>query len=350
MRGYHRRVARPSSHATRRRRSACGCVVASLLMAQTALAGDGRDNVEPVGEAPPDDPAAEANAWFGQGREAFMDGHYEDASALFRRSYALRASPNTRLMIAKSLMEAGEPVEAYAEMTAALREAEAAAAHDPKYQRTSEEAREDLERLQGRVARIRLKIAGAPPPGTIIRVGDRELARDAWSKEVIVAPGMTTVTLQAADGSDQQVVSLEPGSQKEVALIAPAPDEPASVREGGFEEHQRTLAYVVGGVGAAGMVVFAVFGALTLTTFADLEERCPTGACPRGTQSDIDLGETYQTVANVGAVVGAVGLTAGVLLWVLHPDVIGQTEPERAGVSLKLGLASVALSGELPFP
>src|SRR5262245_3711361 len=201
MRGYHRRVARPSSRVTRRRRLACGWALASLLTAHTAFAGDGRDNPEAVGEAPPDDPAAEANAWYGQGREAFIDGHYEDASALFRRSYALRASPNTRLMIAKSLMEAGQPVEAYTEMTAALREAEAAAAHEAEAQRTSEQAREDRERLPGSVARIRLKIAGTPPPGTTIRVGDRELARDAWAKEVIVAPGMTTVTLHAADGS-----------------------------------------------------------------------------------------------------------------------------------------------------
>lgn len=296
---------------------------------------------------------------FAKGRDAFMAERWQEALGLFRKSYELKASANTRLMIAKSLQQLSRPVEAYLEMNATLREATRAAASDSKYEQAAEAAKEGLEELRGSVAIIRLRVEGGIdglPSDASIRVGDRELARREWSDEVVVEPGATTITLTTTEGFDEKTVSLRAGGDAEVSLSLPhelpldrAPKKQAAEGGGGFAEHQRTIAYVVGGVGAAGMVLFAVFGGLTLSSFDDLGERCPAGECPRGTQNDIDKGKTYQTVANVSAGVGAVGLTAGVLLWVLHPDIIGSANDDEdtrdASVSLSLGAMSIHAGG-----
>jgi hypothetical protein len=55
------------------------------------------------------------------------------------------------------------------------------------------------------------------------------------------------------------------------------------------------------------------------STYSDLEEKC-AGPCPADSQDDldqIDSGRTQQTLANVGLVVGIVGIGAGVTLFVL---------------------------------
>jgi hypothetical protein len=77
------------------------------------------------------------------------------------------------------------------------------------------------------------------------------------------------------------------------------------------------VAYVAGGIGVVGLATFGIFGLLNSSTYSDLQSSCPNNVCPPGKAEDISNGRTQQTIANVGLIVGAVGLVAGVTLFVL---------------------------------
>ena len=87
----------------------------------------------------------------------------------------------------------------------------------------------------------------------------------------------------------------------------------------------RSTSISAGGVGAAGLITFGIFGGMTLSTYGDLDDTCPDGNCPVGSQEDIDAGQTYQTVANVGLVIGLVGAAASATLFLL-PMLTGSDE------------------------
>jgi hypothetical protein len=317
--------------------------------AQSAEPGESED-VAAEGEGDDGDKTAASEA-FQQGREAYIAKRYDEALSALRRSHELHPSPNSRLMIAKCFLGMSKFVEAYEELRRTQQEAEANG--DPKYRQTAASAREEMKDLRARLAMVRLTIAGGAeglPAEASVRVDGVTIERERWASELVLAPGAVTISLVTDAGEDEHALSLAAGSDTEVVLTAPhatpadpEPSLPAAER-GWFADNQRTMAYVVGGVGAAGMIVFGVFGGLTLSRFDDLEQRCPGGQCPVGTQSDIDSAKTYQTVANVGAIVGAVGLTAGVLLWVLHPDILeGETAP--ASARLRFGCGGVTVEG-----
>ena len=77
--------------------------------------------------------------------------------------------------------------------------------------------------------------------------------------------------------------------------------------------------------------------------YNDLEDACPNGRCASDQQSKIDDGRLYQTLANVGLVVGVVGVGASVTLFVLSSS--GPSEHKAARLELRAGLRSVELRG-----
>lgn len=79
----------------------------------------------------------------------------------------------------------------------------------------------------------------------------------------------------------------------------------------------RLGAYIAGGVGVLGLATFAVSGAMASSTYNDLNHTCGNGPCPSSKSGEISSGRTQETLANVGLVVGALGVGAGVTLFVL---------------------------------
>jgi hypothetical protein len=86
---------------------------------------------------------------------------------------------------------------------------------------------------------------------------------------------------------------------------------------------------VAAGVGVAGLGLFTVAGIMANSTYSDLSESCG-GPCPPDRQGDVDAGKTEQTLANIGLIVGAVGLAAGATLFVLSVTG-GESEPTDEG-------------------
>jgi uncharacterized membrane protein YdfJ with MMPL/SSD domain len=103
----------------------------------------------------------------------------------------------------------------------------------------------------------------------------------------------------------------------------------------------RTAAFVAGGVGVVGLGLFIGAGTSANATYSDLEDACGNRPCPVSRQGDIDSGKTMQTLANVGLVVGGVGLGAGVTLFLLSRSSSKTTEAVASHLVLAPGYGGI---------
>jgi hypothetical protein len=282
--------------------------------------------------------------------------HFPEALAAFRASHDVVRSPNTRLMIARSLRELGRLGEAYAEAKAALAEAEAVSERHPRYAETARAAREDLRALEARVGFVKFDLTKASEEGLTAKIGDKSYEPAALREPIAVTPGKTTIVVNAAGpkelrrevvveaGATQTVSvdfaaprSMDSGKDPEPSPPEPPPKPAESTVSVGPDTSMRTWAYVAGAAGAAGLVTFGVFGLLNNSSYSSLEDDCPGGRCPPGRNGDIDAGRRYQLIANVGLGVGVVGLAAGTTLFVLSSK-----SSEQPQTSLRIAPGAVS--------
>ncbi len=298
----------------------------------------------------------QATKAFINGMKAFEGGRYEEALKDFNESYGAVRSPNSRLMIARTMAKLGQDVAAYDELEATIEDAEEAAKTDEKYAKTADAAREELKALTKRVALITLDVQKVPS-GSSITVGDRAIPEADWSNPVVVQPGQVSVTLTTPDGQTvTETATAEAGGTSSVLLAPkpkaapppPPPPEPAVVapepEPSGFD--QRTAAYVAGGVGAAGLITFGVFGILSNSKYSDLEDGCQDRLCPAGLRDEAHDGDTYQSIANIGLAVGIVGLGTGAALFFTSGD---DSDEDTASRTPKLGVGLGTVSGSGRF-
>jgi hypothetical protein len=273
--------------------------------------------------------------------------HFAEALAGYRASYDVVKSPNTRLMIARSLRELGRLGEAYAEAKATLAEAEAVSVRLPRYAETAQAARANLNALATSVGFVKLDLDKSSHEGLIVKIGDRSFDSTALDEPIAVTAGKTTIVVTAAGQKKyRREVTVEPGATQTVRVAfegeplrsgqATKPDE--NTVGIGPDTSMRTWAYVAGGAGAAGLLTFGVFGLLSNSSYSSLEDDCPNGRCPPGRNDEIDSGRRYQLIANVGLGVGIVGVAAGTTLFLLSSK-----EPEQAQTALRITRGTVSI-------
>ncbi len=300
-------------------------------MALTTAAGHAAaDGVDPSKATPAQRDQAQAR--FLKGRDLFAQGRFDAALEQFRGSHDVVASPNARLYAARCLREQKRLAAAYTELGRTAAEARAQSRDDPRYARTAEAADEERRALAPKLGMLTVTVVN-PEATTTLKVDGDELQRDEWADAIPAAPGSSEVTVQTPGRVPlKQSVAVQAGEAKALrfdaatagpvtaggephaaASIAPAA-EPPSADAG--RARMRTASYVAGGVGLAGLVTFGVAGALSAGKFSDLKTACG-GPCPPSRQGDIDAGRQEQTIANVGLVIGLLGVATGVTLFLM---------------------------------
>jgi hypothetical protein len=284
--------------------------------------------------------------------KAAEEGKHESAVAAFEQSYNVVASPNSHLMLARSLIQLGKLLEARQHLQTTIEEADAAARVADKYAETASAARKDLADVQAKLARVTIKILGADPSDRV-RVGERRVKRSAWGKPILVDPGKTYVTLVDQTGAERQRVDLDvaEGASETVEIdltppqTAPSPARPPPPPPAPPPPPpSRAPAYLAGGVGVAGLATFTLLGLLSNSKFSKLENECTGNQCPSNLAGEADAGRIYQTAANVGLVVGAVGLGAAVVLYLTSEP--GSEQPQDGdSARLLIGPERITLSG-----
>ena len=299
----------------------------------------------------------QAQSRFLKGKELLDARQYEPALAEFRASYEIVASPNTRLEIARCLAGMGKLVEAYAELGRTAAEAKELAGDDKRYSRASAAASLERAELEPKLGFVSLSIKNAAD-GTRVTVGGEVVRQAAWGEPVPVAPGATEIVVETPGRAPvRQQVSLAGGQRGALNIDAqsgapvestappepPPPVTPASSDAPSDRGWMRTSAYVAGGVGAAGLVAFAVFGTMAKSTYDDLQSACGASPCAPDKTDEISSGKTKQLVANVGLALGLVGVAAGATLFVFSAG--GKTA--QAGTAIVVSPGWLGVRGNL---
>jgi hypothetical protein len=159
---------------------------------------------------------------------------------------------------------------------------------------------------------------------------------------------------------------LEPGETKDVGVEVPdapmspdvapgtGPVGPAPVVVQGSpaaSRPSRVPAYIALGVGGAGVVVTAAFGALALGNKSTLNGDCTVGhsTCPGSAQSEINSFRTNAIVSDIGLGIGVVGVGIGGLLLLTNRGESGPPPPTTGSVHVSpwVGLGSAGVRGSV---
>lgn len=304
-----------------------------------------------------------ATLHFKKGNDFFTMKKYALALDEFKKSYGAVASPNSRLYIARSLVQLGEHIDAYLEFEQVIAEAEARAKTEPKYAPTRDTAVVERDELANKIALVTVKVSNDTPDAKLL-VGGKEIPRERWGKPHPVVPGDTEVALETpAKPPVKESLTLKAGDKREVALdagaVAPPPpgggvgDTGGSGDVGGGDTGSsggsgmsklRPFAFVAAGLGVAGFATFAVAGIMSNSTYSDLEATCK-GPCPPDLADDVSKGKTQQTIANIGLIVGAVGVAAAVPLFILSTGKKSDDAPPPAEAGFVVGPGYVGIRG-----
>jgi hypothetical protein len=268
----------------------------------------------------------QAQARFVRGKDLLAKKQIDAALAEFRASHEIVASPNTRLEIARCLRQTGKLVAAYAELGRTAVEAKELVGQDNRYQRALDSAMSERAEIEPQLGFVSLTIQN-PSDDTHVVVGGEEIRRAAWAEPAPVVAGMTEIVVTTpGHAAVSRTITVAAGQRASLTVDAqsgdavggpaqPAPEPPLS--SSSSSASLRPWAYVAGGVGAVGLITFAITGAMAKSTYDDLNGACHGGPCPPDKSGEISSGKTQQTVANVSLVLGIVGVAAGATLFVI---------------------------------
>ncbi|WP_437285044.1 tetratricopeptide repeat protein [Sorangium sp. So ce406] len=297
-------------------------------------------------------PMAEALFW--QGRDLFKQGQYPEACAKFEESHRLEPKPGTLLNLAVCHEKVGMLATAWAELGSveeiARREGPEERAAFARAERAALERR--IARIEIRMdappASLRLTLDGEPLSGAALnapfpidpgrhRVAAAAPGKKAWSTAVDVPPERASivVTIPALEDAPAAPPSRAPRAALAPRATAAAPEAPA-------DGVGRTLMAMGFSVGAAGLMVGAVAGALTLARSGALAEVCADDRCPPSRGGDLSTARTLANVSNAGFAVLAVGAGVGLAGLLMLPSQDATASP-RAALTPVLGAGAIGL-------
>lgn len=266
---------------------------------------------------------------------ASQAGDHARAIELAARAAALRATPSLRYFLAREHLAVGHPVEALA---LAGECASGARADREVHSREALVARCEAVAAEAErgVARLTVQVPTPAPEGLRVTVGGSVLAPPLYAVAVPVVPGPTEVTA-SAPGRDpfRATITLDAGARETLAVtLAEPPSPPPPPRPDAIvttplstppPQPPRTPGgagagpWVLVGVGALGMVVGGVFGAVSIDAQDSRDAACPsTTRCDGGAAERLDARYREAALeANVAFVLGGVSLAAGLTWWLV---------------------------------
>jgi hypothetical protein len=309
------------------RRERCAVALVLLLGAAHAGADEGR-----VTQRSGDNPNANmdlARSVAVTGRDAFNAGDYETALALFRRAYTLFPAPTVVLYEARSLEKLGLLVEA-AQAYARTTEIPVDAQSPLRFTEAMDAARQEGEALRARIPSLTVKIEGArvDDPNLKVSVNGLKLNAAQLGRAQKVNPGPYRVVCSVGpERLAQREVVLAPAQNLTLVLdvaasrvAAPQATATPTAHDTWAAQTRETplLVYVAGAVGVTGVGTGLIAGLLANGKHAEADAACPDHRCTPGSRGSeaVDAFRSLRTLSTVSYGIGAVGLAAGVVLWV----------------------------------
>lgn len=285
-----------------------GLVLASsLCLSGVAAAQDTRD---PAG----------AEALFRQGRTAAEKNDYQTACAKFRESNRLDPAVGTVFNIADCEEKLGHLATSW---TLFQEVVQRLASSDDRRGIAEQRAA----RLEPRVPKLSIHLASSARTDLVVRRDGVSLGNASLDTPLPVDPGDHTVIVEAPGTKPAEFhAQLAEGDKITLNVAAgeavPASEQPLTRSDA--QEHPQTktnhsAAYVVGGIGVAGLVTGAIAGVLTLGKKSTVNSECVGKECTQAGLDAANAGKTLGLVTTIGLVTGALGIGAATYLFVSAP-------------------------------
>jgi hypothetical protein len=273
----------------------------------------------PSASAPANEGIATAQTLFVEGRAAMERGDFPAARARFTSSLAIVTRASTLLNLAQCETHEGELVNAALHTKQGI---DLLPIGDERLVLAKDRAAA----LARRLAHLTLKLTAAAPAGAHVKVDGVEAQVAALLGGLPVNPGRHVVIFLVPGQGDQRVtVDLVEGDARTVTLTvdetvrgpaqAPVVDRPKA----GHHEasSKRTVGFILGGIGLAGLVGAGVTGGLLVSKHAAITDACPMKRCSPEGRDLIATTRPLNIVNGVAWGVGLASLAGGVVLVVL---------------------------------
>jgi len=290
-----------------------------LTLAAPALAGD----------------RALAEALFLEGKRLLDEKKFPEACLKFEASQRQDPSPGTLLNLGRCNEEQGKTATAWARYKEA-----ATLAQNMSRPEQESAARERIDALEPKLSRLEIK----PPPSAVdqlsVKRGGATMGADSLGIAAPVdpgkydveasAPGYETWKASVTVKPDGDSASIQIPELKKLpdAVVPPAPESKAPGeakaevvpdKPGG----NKTLGYVLTGVGGAALITGGVFGFLAQKQAKDAKDDpnlCPNKVCTPKGRDEIDGAKSKALISTIGIGVGVAALGAGIYFIVSAPS------------------------------
>jgi hypothetical protein len=269
--------------------------------------------------------SSDAAELFERGRAALMSKNYAAACPAFEASLKLERAVGTLISLAQCLEATGKVASARQRW----REASelAVASRDPLDRAPLAKAK--AEELERRVPRLTVELEQDAPVDTIVARDGVDLPSAGLGVSFPVDPGPHSLRVSAAGRAERVItIDLAEGEKKTVRVgPGPLPVLPSEASPGAT---QRIAAWIVGGVGVAGLGVGAATGLAASLKWSSAKTDCG-GGCPRGApaRTEYDDAQRLATISTISVILGAAALATGTALYLTAP-----TANPRARVEL----------------
>jgi hypothetical protein len=293
----------------------------------------------PPARAQPAPNAKEAARQLAQeGFDLLEAGRYAEALAKLQEAEARFHAPSNLDVLGRVLEKLGRLLEA--RDTYRRVAAEDLGARAPKaFKEAQAHARRSLDDLKNRIPVLMVGILGAPIEKVHVTLDGRPVDTDALRQPIELDPRAYTLHIEAEGMvSETRPVLLKEGTTERLDLILQTA--PRFVERPGSIVPGATLI----GVGAAGLVVGAITGGLSLAKVGELRTACHGGFCPTSEAGTIDDAKTLGTVSTVGFVAGGVLAAAGIVLVIVRPGGSREAAPAPAA-AIEVGPRSFVVRG-----
>jgi serine/threonine-protein kinase len=328
----------------------------------------------PAHAAPSSTDKAMATQLYDDAETLMQSKDFAGACPKYAESQRLDPQLGVLLHLADCYEKAGKTASAWASFKDAIEVAarrNASGVNEPR----ERIARDRAEALAAKLSRITIKVTKPDLVGLEVTQDGQVVGRAIWGSAAPVDPGVHTVTAKAPgnktwtkeiklgpDGAKETVVvpSLEIEAATPAPVVAPAPETlpvQGAVSTAGFEtapgaSSQRTIAYVVGGVGVVGLVAGTVFGLTRSSAVSERDGICPSNRCTRDESNRIDdltsKAKSDAMLSNIAFGIGGAALVGGVVLFLTARP----SQPAKAAAVTRIhpwggaGSAGLAVGGE----
>ena len=288
----------------------------------------------------PGDPAA-AQALFYEGRALMKDGKFAVACPKFEESLRLDYGIGTEFNLADCNEKVGKLATAWSGFLSV-----ASAAKAQNQTQREKVARDRAKALEPRLPKLAIDVPSPAPPGLEVKRDGVVIGSASWGSPVPVDPGSHRISasvpgkvpwegaVSAVEGKVARISvprELPNAASAELPTAAPVPvtqrDEPQRQEHTSFPEPiiedrgstQRTIGWIVGGVGLVGLGVGAGFGVDSLQKRDASKDHCVGDLCNSQGVSLRDKAIQSGDISTIATVAGGAALVGGAILLLTAP-------------------------------